>query len=428
MIRKLLATSLLCWAMFCTSNAQQELGTYFFDGLHQSASLNPAFDADQRIVVGLPSIYGTFHQRGLSISSLFSGQVLDLVGSKKNQILSGAEISAIRFSIKSGNIRYNFAQNYRLFADLQYSNPIISLVLNGNASIIGGKANASPNLNFSSYNETLIGASYHGEQGFSFGVNAKFINGVQNISTKESDFELAVNEDIYQLDITSSLLVNSSFPIDFNKLSEINPLSYKFFPNNFGVAVDLGIQYKTSQFSVAASILDIGYLRWKTGVNNYALEGNFQYDGVKFKDIVDGNFDFVDTLSTSLGLETTNSVYNKFVPSRFYGNFNYNYSPNIELGVLMYGHSSYGQTNGAVALSAQRKWHNKHAVALQYGIIGSNLINLGISGYTTLGPIQLYGVFDNVLGFVNPIGAQNVNARLGINLVFGYKRIQEIRA
>lgn len=426
-MRKYLASFVFLFLIASSLFSQQELGTYFFSGLHQSASLNPAFDADQQFVIGLPSYFGTFHQRGLSVNSLVAGQILDLVGSRRNQMLVGSELSAIRASYKSGDFRYSFAQNYKLFSDLQYSNPVVQLLLNGNASLIGGSAQASPNWNFSTFSETVLGVSYHGYGPLSFGVNAKFINGIQNISTERSDFELSVNDDVYQLELESDLLINSSFPIDFNNLLETNLLSFELFPNNYGVAFDFGLQYESKLFSVSASLLDVGYLTWKNETNNYELDGKFVYEGASFSDVIEGNFNFLDTVGGFLNLETTRNPYNNYIPAKFYANFNYNYSPNVSLGVVTYGHSSYGRMNGAIALNAQRKWSDKHALGLQYGIVGSNIVNLGLSGYTSLGPVQLYGIFDNVVGFFNPLGAENINGRVGINLIFGTKKKTDIR-
>ena len=417
---KKISFSILLCLFFMQSYAQQEIGTYFLDRLHHASALNPSFDADNPFVVALPSAYGMSHQRGLSLRNLINGKVTGLIGSRNNQILFGGELSIFKISFKKKNIRYNFGHNYKGYSDLQFSNPLVSIILNGNSSFIGGTAIASPQWHFSSYSETVFGMSFVND--FSFGFNIKLLNGLQNISTARSEFSLGVNDDIYQLDLESSFLLNSSFPIDFSNLSNINLFDFQILPGNYGAALDLGMNYRIGKFSLSASVIDIGFLNWKEQVHNYNADGNFVYDGAEFSDILSGDFNFLDTIGGILEFVSTENSYRKFVPSKYYASLSYDYDEKFAIGALVYGHQSYDQINVAFALNLQRKWGTAHALGFQYGVMGSNGFNLGISGYTTLGPIRLFGVFDNILGLANPLGARNADARVGINLVFGPKK------
>ncbi len=398
-------------------NAQQEIGTYFFQGLHQSAALNPAFDAGTKTIIGLPSGFAMFHQNGYSIRSILKGQIYDLVGTKKNQMLIGGEISLLKVSVKSKSLRYNFAHNYKVFSDLQLTNPLLFLITNGNASVIGGKINFSPNWNYNLYSETLFGVSFSGP--LSWGANFKILNGIQNISTDQSSFELKVNDDIYQLELNSSFILNSSFPIDFSKLKETKLLSFDLFPNNFGVALDFGVSYTYDKFNFSASVLDIGYMRWNEQVHNYKSESKIVFEGVEISDLIGQDFRFLDTLGQIFDFISTEGSYRKFIPTKFYSNINYHLNDKYVVGALFYGHSSYGKFNSAFSLNLQRHWQKNHGFSVQYSVIDRNFLNIGLSGFTSLGPIQLYGTFDNVLGFLNVLGSENVNARIGLNLIFG---------
>jgi len=416
---------LLFLLLASTLGAQQELGTYFFSGLHQSSELNPAFDADHKIVIALPSAFASFHQRGISVGSFLKGQLLDLTSRQKNQIMFGSNLSMLKVSYKHKNIRYNLAHNYRSFSDFQFSNPLLFLIARGNADIIGGKVEFSPNIAMTSYSETVFGATYVGA--FSFGANFKFLNGIQNLSSSRSAFDLSVNDDIYQLEMNADFLLNSSFPIDLNNIKSVDLLRFNFVPRNFGVALDLGASYKNGPFSIAASALDLGYIRWNEQPHNYQTDGRFVYEGVEVNDILEGDFNFLDTIGGSLVFTDAAQSYTNYVPAKFYANVNYQYTPNVQFGALVYAHSNYEHTNAAIALNVQRNWKQKHAVALQYAVVGNNPLNFGVSGYTTLGPLQIYGVFDNVIGMINTLGAENSNFRIGMNLVFS-EEPKEIKA
>jgi len=406
-------------------HGQQEFGTYFFDHLHQSSELNPAFDAGHKIVIGLPSIYAMGHQRGISIRSAIRGQLTDVGNRRRNQLMIGSNLSLLKVSYKHKNLRYSFAHNYRYFSDFQLGNPLLELIARGNSATIGGSVSIHPELEISSYNETVLGLAYTGN--FSIGANVKVLNGLQNIHTKRSNFEFAVNDDIYQLELDADLLINSSIPLNLRDFSVPNFVALDFVPGNFGIAFDIGLSYKNGPFSVSASALDIGYLQWNESVHNYEADGRFVYDGASFSEILEGEFNFLDTIGGSFNFIDNRQSYAHFVPMKMYGNINYAYSDKLNLGVLAYGQRNFDRLNGGVAINLQRHWNNRHALGFQYGVIGSNPLNFGFSGYTTLGPVQVYGLMDNVLGLVNILGAENFNFKFGINLVFD-REPQQIQA
>ncbi|WP_235297525.1 DUF5723 family protein [Portibacter marinus] len=397
-------------------NAQQEFGTYFLNNLHQSSELNPAFDVEQQFVVGLPSFYGVMHQRGISITSALNGRLLDLVGPRRNQVMLGTNVSLIKLSYKRDRIRYNFAHNYRHFTDFQFGNPLVELVAGGNASVIGGSVMLQPNIGMTTYSETVLGLAYTGN--FSFGANVKLLNGIHNLHTERSAIELSVNEDIYQLELNADFLLNSSFPINLQNLQLPSILSFNFVPNNFGLAFDLGISYQNGPIRISASALDLGFLNWAEQVHNYETQGTFVYDGADLEDVIGGNFNFIDTIGAILDFTDARADYRYFVPAKFYGNVSYALTSKVNLGGLIYAHQNFDRLNGGAVINIQRHWNNRHAIAFQYGVVGSNPLNLGLSGYTTLGPVQLYAVSDHILGTFKAFGAENLNLRIGMNLVF----------
>ena len=48
-----------------------------------------------------------------------------------------------------------------------------------------------------------------------------------------------------------------------------------------------------------------------------------------------------------------------------------------------------------------------------------SLANLGFGLGYGRSPVQLYLVSDNILGFILPMSAKNINLRFGLNLIFG---------
>lgn len=405
-------------------SGQQDLGTYFLNGLHQSSELNPSFDAREKIVIGLPSAFVSFHQQGISISSFLKGELLAPISGRRHQAMLGSNISILQVSYKHRNLRYNFAHNYRSFTDLQFSNPLLSLLVDGNESVIGGRVEFSPSLASTIYSETVLGVSYIGA--FSIGAKLKILNGIQDISTEKSAFSLAVNDDIYQLNMSADVLVNSSLPIDLANLNFSQFSYFNFVPRNFGLAFDIGANYQKGPFTFAASAIDLGFLSWSERPHNYEAKGSFVYDGVSVSEVLNGDFDFLDTIGSSIEVTDFGQAYSNFVPAKFYANVNYQIRSDLQLGGLLYGHGNYGRVNAALALNVQKNWNQKHFLAVQYAVLGANPYNFGLSGYTTLGPLQIYAVFDNVLGMINTLAAENSSFRIGMNLVF-HKEAESVK-
>lgn len=408
----------LFFLLFCTTfaTAQMELGTYFQTRLFQSAQLNPAHDIDGKWSIALPSSYGMFHQRGFTVSNVLTSRTVNFLRQAENQLMGAFELAPLGISYKHNNLRFSLENKYKIFSDIQFSNPLLGLLVNGNSSIIGGSLDVSPEWMYQIYSETSLGLAYIGK--FSAGAKVKFLNGHQSLNTERSKFNLSVNDDIYQIKIEGDYLINSSFPVDFRSAGDFNVQSISLFPANYGLAIDLGIHYKSGPFEFSASALDLGFLNWKENVYNYAAEGEFVYDGVEWSDITSGDFKFLDTIGGFFDFNETNNSFNQYVPARFYAGMNYKIDRNWKAGALFYGHRNQERTNAAVAVNLTRNFRQKHALALQYAVVGTNFLNIGLSAYTTLGPFQLYAITDNFLGFINPLGMQNSNLRIGMNLIF----------
>lgn len=405
---------------------QQELNSFLINDLYQSSYLNPAYTQNTKWVVALPSWYGMLHQRGFSVGSLIKGQVSGSLLTNRNQVLTGSDISLFSVGYQRKKWNYRLSQKYKLHTDIQSNAPLIELLLGGNSSIVGGQINASPYLNTISYGETSVGVSYILDRNLTIGANVKFLNGIQNISTEQSDFTLSVDSEIYQLRLEGDIAVNSSFPISLDNFSSARLFATHIIPRNFGMAIDLGVNGKMGDWEYAASIMDLGFLRWTDQVNNYKIQGTFLYEGVSLDELIENDFNLLDTLGASVDIDNAKQPYQKFVPAKFYGGLTYHYLDRWDLSGMIYAHRSNATTNAAFALNATRTFADRHALGIHYSVIGNNPLNLGVSGFSTLGPFQIYGIFDNIIGLFNNYNAENVNLRAGINIVFPVRKKQEM--
>ena len=101
-------------------------------------------------------------------------------------------------------------------------------------------------------------------------------------STEENSFNLLLEGD-YTL--------NSSLPITIEQdasgsitgitLNEINYVELLLNRGNPGFSFDLGVIYRVDErTTLSASLLDVGFIRWRTDLNNMDGTGSFAFTGV----------------------------------------------------------------------------------------------------------------------------------------------------
>ena len=112
---------------------------------------------------------------------------------------------------------------------------------------------------------------------FSIGGRIKYLNGIGNLSTSNSNLFLTTDDDIYQLSLNADYQINASSLLLYNGLDapeEIVQLGGlgldQVFTSNRGLAFDLGVHLKFDDLDIALSVLDIGQITWEENVRNYS--------------------------------------------------------------------------------------------------------------------------------------------------------------
>jgi len=151
-------------------------------------------------------------------------------------------------------------------------------------------------------------------------------------------------------------------------------------------------------------------------------KGNATYDGYDFTD-----FSANDEIAFSNGLDTLEEVFNfsetqneysTTLPTKIYLSATYDMNERWQLGGLLFTEIYQGKTFPMLALSGRAKISDKISFGGMYSAREGNYFNLGLNFAVQLGPVQIYGTSDNVLGVFNPYQSSNVNLRTGLNLLF----------
>lgn len=448
--------------------AQYEFTLYHMPALAQSSYLNPAAVPEHKVSVFLPipSVYAGFNNSAISVKALLSpdgtidyNKFVDGLADKNNYLGIGAKAELFHVRFKAADNFFSLSSQVVNDVRLLYPKDFMALAakgLEGNYSLTG------MNLDMNSYIEYAVGFTRaRPDSKWTYGARLKYLNGLANIQTKNTDISVTVNNnDIYTYDINAKMLVNVGAAVDGEKYKDLEDLSnininnfsdaWKEYKPNKGLAADLGATFQfTNQLSFGASLINLGYIRWKNFKNNYTVDSHILVEGVNIEVTPNSNLDSlfnaqVDSLGQAYadtfkeGVDTSYNAYTTWMPTQLLLTTHYQLTPKfrtsasvitefyrgVSVGTLFGANYRFGRT---FDLTASWWWFRKSAANLGIGMVFKPWFG------------QLYLVMDNVLPatFVKindpelqisnlwlPYSAQNFNVRIGMNLVFG--RIRDV--
>ncbi len=442
MFKKIFSLVLAC--CFLNSLMAQELSLQFVPDLYQNVKINPALVPDQRLVIALPGIYGSYFHTPGSVAGLVNFKdkegLLDV--SKLLANVESTNFLKVNLELETVSVHFRVNDKFSLNLNhavksnsyLKYSDKLPQVFWEGNAQFIGQEVAFGPDQQSFAYNEIGLGAAYKIGK-LTIGAKAKWLTGIGDISTDRTEASLYTDDDIYQLRLSTDYRINSSTFDDvllFDTLSgydveyDLNDVfSFKnFTTENTGIAFDLGLDFEVNdKLSIGASIIDWGKIDWTKDITNFYSQGTSDFNGLDFSSVLSGDevsiSSAVDSIENIFKFKETNNDYSTSLAPKVYVNARYQLNERFTLGGLYYGEFYRGETFSAVAVSTQAKLLKTLTVGASYSIRNETYDNVGLSATYKLGPVQIYAVTDNVIAAIQPYKSKNVNLRLGLNLIFG---------
>ena len=437
MSKYLLIFFLAIFSFFNNVFSQNEIGLHFMDVM-QTSKTNPAWVGEKKIQIGLPNIHLNYYNTAGAFNGLIRdfingtdqisiGDALNDLSETGNILRGGVSLNTFEFGYKLGNIRLGLSHSQKVDLFVDYPQTLAKLFLEGNGQYVGETIDLAHQINLTGYNEFALSGAMTLSK-LTVGAKLKYLTGIANTSVGNNALTLFTDSDIYQLTLMSDYTLNTSslvnvddlstFRLDFGNFSGDN-----LFTKNNGIAIDLGATFQLNEkIKIAASVIDLGTINWTENVNNYSSQGNATYDGYNFTD-----FSANDEISFSNGLDTLEEVFNfsetqneysTALPTKIYLSATYDMNEKLQLGGLLFTEIYQGKTFPMLAVSGRAKISDKISVGGIYSVREGNYFNLGLNFAVRLGPVQLYGTSDNVLGVFNPYQSSNVNLRTGLNLLF----------
>lgn len=434
------------------ASAQQGRNINFLRVVPQSIYINPAIVPPYDFYIGFPALsslklefknspfdYNDVIKQTNNDSLYLDTQALLNSLKKKNYLIGefSNEFLSFGFRVKQFFISFNLSE--KLYSNIMYPKDFVSLLLEGNAQYIGTTINAGGfDVNITHYHELAVGMSYTISKKWSAGFRAKYLVGVFNLDTKNTDINL-YSPDEFSINVTTDIQVNMAIP--GNSTSPEDSLGFDINGNEFlrgfysfknsGFAFDLGMQYSPiEKLTLGLSVTDIGFINWKSGVKNIVtnkatssstftgvdIGEMFSSDTVKFSDQLN---EMLDSLREDLGLKVTYENYRSWLTPKIYLSGIYSLTPKDHFGLLFRCDLFKGNILPALTLNYTREFGKAFSLMAGYSILTNSYANFALGFAVNAGPLQLYLMTDNILGIAQLNNTRYTNTHFGINLVFG---------
>jgi hypothetical protein len=308
---------------------------------------------------------------------------------------------------------------------------------------------------FTNYAEMFIGASKSIDEALTVGVRAKLLSGIFNLSTDNKRFNLFTNVDngLFRNNISSDLRIKATtayFDVirdskgNFDNL-ETKENAYKYYKpfKSLGFGIDLGATYSLDKFMFSASLVDLGFIKWKNDEREFTLIGDTSFMGLN--DIEIGNLgdssktfnNLVDSFQNAFKFSDKNTTYTTWLPTKIYLAGEFSPASFFSVGVLSLTQIYRSQIYQQFMLSGNLRFFRASMFSLSYSVIDNGFSSMGI-GFTTrtsmpliyIPPLQFYFVADNIpihfsKSYFIPYKMRNFNMRFGVNIVFGAGQLKK---
>ncbi len=445
---------------------------YDFSEIPQSLMVNPGVQSDFQWYSGIPALSHVSFQigsSGVNANSLFANDGLDfndkvrdrlIFGMSPNDELSGnyqLELINIGFRGKDTGNFYTAGIYHEGDAIGYWFRDYAILAFEGNADRLGQRFDLS---HLSTRGEILnvfhFGVNHQWKRNITIGARAKIYSSILNFdSTRNKGFFVTTEgqNNLLASTLDADLRWRTSGINDLKAAEEDGSIASTvlkngFFGGNLGLGFDLGFTYNLNDQTVlTGSLLDLGFIYHTKDVMNYSLSGSATVEGVQIilpDALSDPNADFwqqlVDDVEQFIPFEDNTKNYITWRPTKLYASIrrdfgeqlptraNCDCGPYATLGSFRakYANSFGGQLymvsrprGPQAALSAfyLRRLGNFMALKTTYTIDKFSATNIGLALNLQAGPVNMYFMADNLLGYGNLANSQYASFQLGLNII-----------
>jgi hypothetical protein len=337
-----------------------------------------------------------------------------------NHLYSGGSYDIFSMRFKTEKTYYQVSIRDVWTQRFDYTKDLMNLVWNGNAPYAGKTADLNGvRVGANYYRELALAATKPVNDKLTVGVRGKFLMGMVNVTTKESQSNLYTAPDGMSVSGQSEFTLLTSGVAGSESFNASNFFGLK----NLGLAADLGARYKLSEkLSIACNVNNIGFIHWKGQVKNYRVNGDYTSTGYLMRDsadVMDADWQNVlDTLEAVFKPKEDSKAYTSWLSPTIYISGNYSIKENT-IVYASFATDIYHAIRPAFTVGAVQQIGKTLQATVNYSIMADNYFNIGGGFVVRGGPAQFYLTCDNLVGLFDPYSVKYFNARLGLNFLFG---------
>lgn len=429
--------------------AQQSNTFFLLHDVPQSNLLNPAVQLKCKYYIGFPVI--------ASLQSNYSNTAFtynDLAGSDtwgfetvydqmhRTDLVAGefnSNLIALGYRHKRHYFTFNISERIGTYNTIPKE--LIGLALHGNSGFIGENAKINglrPSALY--FREYAAGYSRVIDSYFTLGARAKMLFGKAGVYPGKSKAGLTTDATTFDLLLNGDYSLNSSFPmtisdsagnvsIDFPDPNSLDYMSLLMNRRNIGIAFDFGVIYHYNEkITLSASMLDLGFIKWRSDVNNVNVTGTFNYTGAPpDTDFTSGNYfqQLLDSIREEFYPEFSQDPFISWLPAQIFLGGTYQLRENIYAGLTNRNVIFRHKIHSSFTLSGIADIADRLLATVSWSYLNNSVKNFG-AGLALYGRgMQFHIVSDNLLGFFQPFDTRAINIRVGFNLMLGCPRERE---
>lgn len=422
---------------------------YFMGNVPQSNYLNPARLTDQsKVIINLPLLSGmeftinnsfSFYDLGSIVNKVFLIDMGHFYSNipYKNYVSETfvLPLFGFQYRLKDKIFSFHISEN-QLFRSC-FDSDLVKLINKGNDAFLKSDFSTNIDFNFLHYREFSLGYSQKIVNKLTIGSMVKVLTGFSTADIRHLTIGIETGSNLQFVKLSASGNYNISFPAsiesdstDNSKEGNFNMLNYLTNSSNLGFAFDIGARYQLlPELEISASLIDLGFIRWKSDVQNISHGGSFIWKGFDLSNFThkpaihgetySNSFQAIlDSVSEMINLHFDSKPFNTQIPTKLYLAASYKINPLCWAGIVDKVLWYDKQVSNSLTLSGNLQLGQIFSLSAGYSIIDWSFSNLAVGTAIKLGPVEIYCLTGNILA-LNLLNAQNFSLQFGMNFMFG---------
>jgi len=431
--------------------AQNKHLLYNFNGIPQAQLLNPSTEMPYRMHIGVPGlshIYGSYGANNFVLEDLFmpdgipfATKMSALIAKTKNTdfISLNQQLEILSFGIAKDDETYFSGGWYEEFDFISYMpKDILDLIYYGNHPYPNRIFKASDiNLKMELLGVLHFGITKRVKDNLTLGARFKIYSSVANVTSTNNEGTLTTIDgttNIYQHMLTDANISVKTAGFSTDKAPGLGSF---LLGGSKGLGMDLGFTWRPEeQLTVTGSLQDFGAIFNGKDVKQYNVKGSYTFEG--FNLLYPGTApddywgELEDEVNDRIVSSESEEKYTSWRSAKVNTSIAYSFgkqkSKNCNCFVKDGGYTSevgfqtytiFRPKRPQYALTAyyKHRFGNFLTAKMAYTLDEYSASNLGLGLSFKMGPVNMYAMVDNMLGFQDLTKSKAISGMFGINIV-----------